>query len=72
MTQSLNELINYEAGYRTAPATPGLLIIVIIYFFLHNRQGTSGLPVSALQEGQYGLRRTNTDSGVQIRIQEGQ
>ena len=26
MTQRLNELINDEAVYRTAPATPGLLI----------------------------------------------
>ena len=26
MTQSINELINDEAVYRTAPATPGLLI----------------------------------------------
>ena len=26
MTQSFNELINDEAVYRTAPATPGLLI----------------------------------------------
>ena len=25
MTQSFNELINHEAVYRTAPATPGLL-----------------------------------------------
>ena len=25
--ESLTELINYEAGYRTAPATPGLLAI---------------------------------------------
>ena len=30
MTQSLNELINDEAVYRTAPATPGLLIISLI------------------------------------------
>ena len=28
MTRLMNELINYEAVYRTAPATPGLLIIV--------------------------------------------
>ena len=28
MTDSLNELINYEAVCRTAPATPGLLITV--------------------------------------------
>ena len=27
MTHLINELINYEAVYRTAPATPGLLII---------------------------------------------
>ena len=26
MTRLMNELINYEAVYRTAPATPGLLI----------------------------------------------
>ena len=25
MSQSVNELINHEAVYRTAPATPGLL-----------------------------------------------
>ena len=25
MTHSLNELMNHEAVYRTAPATPGLL-----------------------------------------------
>ena len=25
MTQSVNELINHKAVYRTAPATPGLL-----------------------------------------------
>ena len=28
MTQLLNELINHEAVCRTAPATPGLLIMV--------------------------------------------
>ena len=27
--KSLNQLINYEAVYRTAPATPGLLKIVV-------------------------------------------
>ena len=26
MTDSISELINHEAVYRTAPATPGLLI----------------------------------------------
>ena len=26
MTQSINQLMNHEAVYRTAPATPGLLI----------------------------------------------
>ena len=28
VTESVNELIHYEAVYRTAPATPGLLIIL--------------------------------------------
>ena len=27
MTDLINQLIKYEAAYRTAPATPGLLII---------------------------------------------
>ena len=27
VTESMNEIINYEAVYRTAPATPGLLIM---------------------------------------------
>ena len=40
--------------------------------FLHNRQGTSEFPVYEFQESQYGFRRTHTDSGVPIRIQEGQ
>ena len=31
MTHRLNELINYEAVYRTAPATPGLLNTTHIY-----------------------------------------
>ena len=30
MTQSVNELINHEAVYRTAPATPGLVIIMLM------------------------------------------
>ena len=29
MTELMNELINDEAVYRTTPATPGLLIIVL-------------------------------------------
>ena len=32
MTQSITELINDEAVYRTAPATPGLLINITVYF----------------------------------------
>ena len=32
----MNELINYEAVYRTAPATPGLLNILIDCFFVDN------------------------------------
>ena len=40
--------------------------------FLHNRQVTSEFPVYAFQEGQYGFRRANTDSGGPIQIQEGQ
>ena len=29
MNESMNEGINYEGVYRTAPATPGLLIIAV-------------------------------------------
>ena len=29
MSHSVNELINHEAVCRTAPATPGLLIIIL-------------------------------------------
>ena len=37
MTQSVNELINDEAVYRTAPATPGLLITLVFFssFWYH-------------------------------------
>ena len=30
ISESVNELINHEAVYRTAPATPGLLIMCLI------------------------------------------
>jgi hypothetical protein len=30
----MNELINDKAVYRTAPATPGLLKVIINFFFL--------------------------------------
>ena len=43
MTDSLNELINYEAVYRTAPATPGLLKILFNmqkgHFYLKQKYG---------------------------------
>ena len=32
MTDLINQLMNHEAVYRTAPATPGLLIIYINLF----------------------------------------
>ena len=40
--------------------------------FLHHRQGTSEFPVYAFQEGQYGFRRANTNSGGPIQIHQGQ
>ena len=40
---------------------------VFLVLFLHNRQGTSEFPVYAFQEGQYGFRRANMDSGGPIR-----
>ena len=43
---------------------------VFSMLFLHNRQGTSEFPDYVFQEGQYGFRRANTDSGRPIRIQE--
>ena len=35
MTQLITESINDEAVYRTAPATPGLLIKLDIFFLYH-------------------------------------
>ena len=34
LTQSMNELMNDEAVYKTAPATPGLLIFVKLHFII--------------------------------------
>ena len=34
--ESINHLINHKAVYRTAPATPGLLKIIIISIKGHN------------------------------------
>ena len=38
MTQLINQLMNDEAVYRTAPATPGLLIIMLICLFLRRER----------------------------------
>ena len=45
---------------------------VFTVLFFQNRQVTSELLTYAFQEGQYGLRRADTDSGETIGIQEGQ
>ena len=39
---------------------------------ISNGQGTSEVPLYAFQEGQYKFRKSNTDSGGPLRIQEGQ
>ena len=46
MSDLMNELINDEAVYRTAPATPGLLIILGIHeLFANTSHLTNTIPI---------------------------
>ena len=58
--QTITRLMNNEAVYRTAPATPGLLMTFKVMFMVFQRGGTGHWALSAILRNYLGLNWVRT------------